>query len=380
MEFSNKCYHTEIYSLFCTLPTCENYGPCCFNCFKKYHSKHIFNCYCLGTFKIENQKYNTSEIIDKYINELKNYLNSLTTLINDNILILENYKNCNIQNPKDITKYDLWDKLTKIDDENFKITFENVNLKIKEKYYRICKNIHNFNNNYNQFSLEAIIDTNLINNFNENFTVNNKIDKNSEIYFSPKFDCELISIFICKYNQPKNNYRNRKNENILKKKNNNNNSLFNNINSSLFNSNNNNSLFNNNNNNNNIFGNNNNNNLFNVFDNNNKNNNIEENGNIIIKLFEENEIIFDYEIEGDEFNEYDLGKTYKLLKNKKYKLCATSNFDFEGYYIDIKDENPFFNFYNNNFFKNYFITPFSILKIKTNESKYILNSDDVEIV
>ncbi len=355
MEFSNKCYHTEIYSLFCSFPTCENYGPCCFNCFKKYHSKHIFNCYCLGTLKIENQKYNTSEIIDKYINELKNYLNSLTTLINDKILILENYKNCNIQNPKDISKYDLWDKLTKIDDEKFKITLENVNLKIKEKYYRICKNIHNFNNNYNQFSLEAIIDVNLINNFNKNFTVNNKIDKNSEINFSPKFDCELISIYNCKYNQPKKNNINRNNNN------NNCNSLFSNLNNNNYNN------FNNNNN--------------NIFVSNNNKNKLEENDKIIIKLFEENEIIFNYEIEVDKFIEYDLGKTYKLLKNKKYKLCSTSNFDFEGYYIDIKDENPFFNFYPNGLFvTNYFITPFSLLKIKTNESKCILNSGEVEIV
>ena len=98
-------------------------------------------------------------------------------------------------------------------------------------------------------------------------------------------------------------------------------------------------------------------------------------------MFEEDEIILYYEIEGDEFSEYNLGITYKLFKNKKYKLCATSNFDFEGYYIDIEDENPFFNFYNNNNFnKNYFITPFSILKIKINESKYILNCDNVEIV
>ena len=378
MKISNKCYHTEIYSLFCSLPTCENYGPCCFNCFKKYHSKHIFDCYCLGTFKIEKQKYNTSEIIEKYINELKNYLNSLTTLINDKILILENYKNCNIQNPKDISKYDLWDKLTKIDDENFKITLENVNLKIKEKYYSICKNIYNFNKNYNQFSLEAIIDANLINNFNENFTVNNNIDKNSEIYFSPKFDFELISIYICKYNQQKKNNRNEKNKN-----NNINNSLFKNNNSSLFhnNNNNNNSLFNNNNNS--LFNNNNNNNnnnLLNIIGNN-ENNNLEEKDKIIIKLYEENEIIFNYEIKGDKFLEYDLGKTYKLLKNKKYKLCATSNFDFEGYYICIDDENPFFNFYNNNpFNKNYFITPFSLLKIKTKESKCILDNDDAQIV
>ena len=139
MEFSNKCYHSEIYSLFCSLPTCENYGPCCFNCFKKYHSKHIFNCYCLGTFKIENQKYNTSEIIDKYINELKNYLNSLTTLINDNILILENYKNCNIQNPKDISKYDkepFFKALKDIAIPKLK-TFEKFPFLLKSKYAKL---------------------------------------------------------------------------------------------------------------------------------------------------------------------------------------------------------------------------------------------------
>ena len=173
------------------------------------------------------------------------------------------------------------------------------------------------------------------------------------------------------FNNTNNNSIFNNNNNFTPNKNNNN-SLFNN---------NNNSVFNNNNNNINIFGNNNNNNFLNVFGNNNKNNNIEENDKIIIKLFEEDEIILYYEIEGDEFSEYNLGITYKLFKNKKYKLCATSNFDFEGYYICIDDENPFFNFYNNNpFNKNYFITPFSLLKIKTKESKCILDNDDAQIV
>jgi len=338
MKISNKCYHTEIYSLFCSLPTCENYGPCCFNCFKKYHSKHIFDCYCLGTFKIEKQKYNTSEIIEKYINELKDYLNTLTLLVNDNILILENYKNCNIQNLNDITKYDLWDKLTKIDDENFKITIENINLKIKEKYYKICKNIYNFNKNYNKFSLDAITNVSLINNFNKKFTIKNNFVK-KDICFSPKFDCELISFYSSIYYQ-------NKNEEIK-----NTNSLFSNNNN-----------FNNNN--------------SNIFGNNNINNN-----KIIIQLFEENEKIFDYEISGENFSENKLEKTHKLLKNKKYTLKSIYNFDIEGYYIDTNEKNPFFNFYFGDFLCNKcFITPFSLLKIKTNEANCILNCNDVKIV
>ena len=352
MEISEKCYHPEIHSLFCSLSSCENYGPCCFNCFKKYHNKHLNDCYCLGTLKIHNKKmFDTSEIIEKYINELKDYLNSLTILINDEILILEKYKNCNIQNLNDITKYDLWDKLLKIDDENFKITIENINLKIKEKYYKICKNIYNFNKNYNKFSLEAIIDASLINNFNKNFTIKNNIDKISEIYFSPKFDCELISFYSCIYNQ-------YKNDDI---KNNNSNNLFGNN-----NFNNNNSIG--------VFGNN----------NNNRRNNfrIEQNSEkIIIQLFEENEKIFDYEINGEFFSENKLYKTHKLLKNKKYKLKSNSNLIFEGYYIDIGEKNPFFNFNSGDLFlKKLFITPFSLLKIKTNETNCILSSNDVKIV
>ena len=232
----DKCYHNDFYYSFCSFPSCKNYGPCCFKCLKKYHKCHIDDCYCLQTFNLQKQNYKNkeiNEIIEKYISELNIYLNSITSLIKDKILLLEIYKDCSIKNSDDVTKYDLWNKLTKIDDENFMITFENVIIKIKEKYYEICKSIYNYNKNYNRFTLEGIANVSFINNFNEisKFTYNNNIfNRNStEIIFSPKFNCELISLYISEIlsnDDNQNNYNNKyyKNNNKNYKYNNNNDS------------------------------------------------------------------------------------------------------------------------------------------------------------
>jgi len=341
-----KCYHSENYYLFCSLPTCKNYGPCCFNCLKKYHKCHIDDCYCLGTLKIQNQNYKINEIneiIEKYISELNDYLNSITTIIKDKILLLENYKDCSVTNSEDITKYDLWNKLTKIDDENFMITYENVILKIKEKYFDICKSIYNYNKNYNKFTIEGIANVSLINNFNENNSIEGG-QKSTEIVFSPKFDCELISLYVGEIIGKNNNNENNKN--------NKNNIFSNSINSNV-----------------NFFGNNNNFNNNNIFQNSlfaNKNK---------ISLFEENNQIFELEIFKEKLSEYKLEKKINLLKNKKYKLTAYINYDYKGYYFYSNQKNSFFNYFNND--KENFIQPFSLLKVKINNCFYLLNYDNV---
>ena len=326
----DKCYHNEFYYSFCSLPSCKNYGPCCFKCLKKYHKFHIDDCYCLQTFNLQKQNYKNNEIneiIEKYISELNNYLNSITSLIKDKILLLEIYKDCSIKNSDDVTKYDLWNKLTKIDDENFLITFENVIIKIKEKYYEICKSIYNYNKNYNGFTLEGIANVSLINNFNEisKFYSN---QRSTEIIFSPKFDCELISIYISEILNNNNNNQNYYNNKYYK-----------------------------------------NNNRFNLY-----NNNINDNNKI--SLFYEDNKIFELEIFPNIFSEYKLEKKINLSKDKKYKLKADIDYDYKGYFFYPEEKNSFFKYLFENNNKKGVVQPFSLLKVKINDCFCLLNYDN----